>query len=274
MLRKGLEVDEGKRRARRAAAEANVRQQEATTLNKMRRILQFIQLPMALIAIVLAISILVYPFFVELKDDKWSDRGSVAAVLLAVGAIFIAMRDKQRSDRYSTSLFYLEKSINGMERAYDKISDGNNSRQKWIAAARILAKSYKVGGKVIEQEHKEIFEIEMDHWRLKFFELLDQSPQFFFGAANQNVTLDQAAEESTARVGDCISTLKSIPEQAIHTIYKVIEFPKNYEDILTGTFDEHDPLLLSFEGIRKYLAHKREWISACGKLHRAVKDDN
>lgn len=210
--------------------------------------------------------LLLIPFFIE--KATWADVGTVAAVFAALAAMLVALGDRDIDQDYARSLFYLEKTTDGFEKAFSKIGDGNNRRNNWAAAARILERTRRVGEKVTIQEHKDILEIEMDFRRGQFFVLLDKPAQFFYGAKDVTVCLDAVAAQSTAPEGHCLSTVNAIPEEAIRAIYKVVSYPEGYAEVLKDGFSEDETYKLPYDGLIDYLEHRKEYVSSAGKLHR------
>jgi len=217
----------------------------------------------------ISLILLVVPFFNRNQGPlTWADVGTVAAVSAALAAILVTLGDRGRDKDYTRSLFYLEKSTDGFEKAFCKIKDGNNIRTSWIAAARILDRTMRVSKKITDQDHKDIFEIEMLFRRSMFLDLLDKPAPFFYGAKDTTISLDDAAAQSSAPEGRWISTVHAIPESAIATILNVASFPKDYVEEIDYDISDEDIRRLPFDGLVDYLEHRKEFRSAEGKLHR------
>ncbi|MGD9873385.1 MAG: hypothetical protein AB7T27_03855 [Kiritimatiellia bacterium] len=216
----------------------------------------------------LSLLLLVIPFFNQNRGPlTWADVGTIAAVFAALAAMLVALGDRDKDKDYARSLFYLEKTIDGFEKAFSKIGDGNNLRTNWVAAARILERTKRIGEKITVQDHKDIFEIEMDYRRGPFHTLLKRPAPFFYGAKDESTSLADAAAQSTAPEGNTISTVKAIPEAAISTIFKVVSYPEDYGEVIKDGFSDDEIYKLPYDGLIDYLEHRRQFVSAAGKLH-------
>lgn len=225
------------------------------------------------VCILLSLGLVILPLFVERqKGPSWSDIGPILALLASFVAILVAVGGRGADKEYEKSLFYLEHSLSGFEKAHSLVADGNNKRANCVAAARILEKTRGLSEKITVKDHKNIYDIELDYWRRHFWELLNRLAHFFYGATDVNIDLDEAAKQSTAPETHRLSTLKSIPEEVLFTIYNVIKYPDDYEETIKGVFQNDDIPKIGINGLEEYLRHKRQYHSVAGKLYPEKKE--
>ena len=94
------------------------------------------------VCFVISLGLFIIPLFLERqKGPSWSDIGPISAVLASFAAILFAVGGRGADKEYEKSLFYLEHSLSGFEKAHSLVADGNNKRANWVAAARILEKT-------------------------------------------------------------------------------------------------------------------------------------
>jgi hypothetical protein len=150
----------------------------------------------------------------------------------------------------------------------------NNDRTTWIAAGRALAHAKELSTRVVVPAHREVLELNTLRYRRFFHELLSTNrATFFYGVENNSITIEQAAQLSTAREERagriCISTLKELSEESLYAVWQAAQWPSDFDDPLKATFSEQEraSLLVLFPGLHEYLEHKRLWHSASGKLY-------
>jgi hypothetical protein len=147
-------------------------------------------------------------------------------------------------------------------------------RTKWIAAARILERSRQLGERVTESAHRDVLEIELTHQRQRFHQFFEQPAPFYYGVnvppvlhVDKASALDEAAKQSTQGEGSAISTLRQIPESAIVTIWRALQYPADYWDVIDRYDKFLDGSILFLDpGLRDYIEHARAWHSVAGKL--------
>lgn len=201
---------------------------------------------------------------------------TVAALLATVAGLFLTAQRQIADRQETTSRFYLEQYQLGFDRAYEILESAKAGdalmRMKWIAAARILATARSLFDRITVRAHREVAQMSIPHESQRFQQFFQLPAWAYYGVpppANMSAeeTLTEAAKRSTAGEGSTVSTLQSIPEKVIHSIWQAVAYPKNYRDVLGERFDEGQRLFLP-EGLRAYLNHKDQWHSAAGVLHQ------
>ena len=204
---------------------------------------------------------------------------TLSAVLIAMAGLFITIQWKFADKEDDRSRFYLEKALAGWDRAFEILQETlvgpiADRRTKWIAAARILERSRRLSTKVSEASHLEALEIELTYQRQKFHQFFEQPAPFYYGVSLADVAgfpeeekLNEAGRRATVGSDTTISTLHQIPETAIYTIWRALQYPPDYWDVIDkgAQFDE-GPLMFINKGLREYIEHARAWHSAAGKL--------
>ncbi len=240
------------------------------------------RLTLGLLACVLligAVAILVANVVVWLRPKQYADPMSLslAAALVAVAGVLLSMQWKFSEKQEERSKFYLEKSLAGWDKAREILAESVTGiamerRTKWIAAARILERSRQLGDRVTESAHRDVLEIELTHQRQRFHQFFEQPAPFYYGVnvlhVDAPLALDEAARQSTQAEGSTISTLRQIPESAIVTIWRALQFPTDYWDVIErdDKFLE-GPILFLDSGLRDYIDHARAWHSVAGQLY-------
>jgi hypothetical protein len=76
--------------------------------------------------------------------------------------------------------------------------------------------------------------------------------------------IELAAKLSTKRK-DGSPCLRTIPEEAIFSVWNAIQYPKAYTDVLGPKYNDHQRTFLP-AGLREFIDHTRQWHSAAGHL--------
>lgn len=159
------------------------------------------------------------------------------------------------------------------EEARQLLSDHNNYRASWIAAGRVLAHAQELSTRVTADAHKRIVDLHRLENRRFFHDLLStKEAGFFYGIKDPSVDIDDAAKLSSAgeeRAGTTyVSTLKELPEKALHAVWEAAQWPSDYHDPLETEFSpqEKGQLLVLYPGLYKYLEHKQNFDTASGCL--------
>ena len=218
---------------------------------------------------------------VWLWPAKYKDPANlaVAAALVAVAGVLLSMQWRLSDKQMEQSAFFLNKSLAGWDRAWNILKESLTGptlerRTKWLAAARILERSRRLTERVTDPAHKDVLEIELTHQRQRFHEFFEQAGPYYYGVNPinlDNVTaerkMDEAAKQSTQGEGTTISTLRQIPESAIVTVWRALQYPPDYFDVIEreDKFEEGPRLFLD-PGLREYIDHSRAWHSVAGKL--------
>ena len=80
-------------------------------------------------------------------------------------------------------------------------------------------------------------------------------------------SLNEAARRSTKGDAQWLATLRAVPEKALYCVWRAIQYPPAYDDVLGGEFDEGQSMFLP-AGLRDYVAHTRTFNSAVGEIFR------
>jgi hypothetical protein len=207
-----------------------------------------------------------------------------AATFSALFGVFLNESSKIADRQSQRSKFFLERSLLGFEHVVSLLNDRNNERRKWISAARILQQSLELSKSLTENEHKNIFQVEMDRYRHQLWEILNPydeqiTPAFFYGCIDPGLAIDEAAKQSSLpRIGEPQSMLSSahnLSEQSLFAIWDFMDFPEDYEDPLRDVFSQEQiqRLRLQHRPLYDYMEHKRKYHSVAGKLHKCSDTD-
>lgn len=211
---------------------------------------------------------------------NWQTVANVAtalALLVAAGAFIWQIYSHRQERRYINSSFALESARTSLDEAVKLLSDKNNDRITWIAAARILRRAVEISSKVTETVHVDVLEVQLERYRRVFGQILGfddthKNAAFFYGSGNPSADIEEAAKESTRSKSTSrgeTPVLKALPEGALWTIWEFAQYPKDYEDPIKERFPDQQfagPGMLLWPGLYDYLKHIREYRSANGKL--------
>ena len=220
------------------------------------------------------------PFVSNPIFEAYKSAGVVAGVILSLAGHLFTQGRATRDTAEKDSKFYLDSAVLAFEEARKLLDDGNNYRLTWIAAARSLAHAQELSELVSADAHTRVLELHKLKYRAYFRSALTgRPPAFFYGASDDSLTIDKAAEESTAPTTSVTgrhisSTLTSLPEVALRAVWKAAEWPTDYKDPLSGSFSDDDVgrMMVLYPELHQYLEHSRTWHSASGKLYRREKD--
>lgn len=195
--------------------------------------------------------------FASLGDLYRPSGATLAAgggALATAGGVLIALGTFIRRGEDDRSKFYLENALQGIERAYGLLEDGNNDRGTWILAARILARTIRLTANITVAAHLETFEIIKDDYRAQFHDILKAGSwdiaAFFMGSSEHLEALEAALE----RQNESEEPL-NIPEEALVTIYEFARYPDDYDDPLGRKFTHQELLRLRliFRSLYRYV---------------------
>lgn len=202
-----------------------------------------------------------------------------ASSSIAICGTMVALHSQARKDKVDRSRFYLDSALKSFKQATDMLSD-NNDRVRWIAGARMLVRSHEIAESITEREHLAVLEINLDELRHTLGKILGsrdntKTGAFFYGTANHNVSLDQAARSATAEQEidshHSMSRHDSIPEDVLYTIYSFAKFPDNYREPIASDQrfrgKEWRFLRFKYPGLFQYISHTDQHISLGGELH-------
>jgi hypothetical protein len=119
-----------------------------------------------------------------------------------------------------------------------------------------------------------VLEIELTFQRQRFHQFFEQPAPYYYGvnpadldSVSESDRLATAARQSTEGEGSLISTLRQVPESAIHTVWRALQYPVDYWDVIDKESKFLEGALLFLEpGLRDYICHARTWHSAAGRL--------
>ena len=202
---------------------------------------------------------------------------TAVAVLIATFVFFWQIWVNSKERKYSKSEFCLQSALEGFKEAYDLLSNHNNDRVTWVAAARTLKRANTISEDVSNRSHLAFLNIQKDKYRRLFSDVLgyrgsQRTAAFFYGADNSVTDLDEAAKQSTGT--EYSDQLLAIPEKVLCVILKFSRFPDDYEDPLLAIPDtatdllEDDMMEYNWPALADYLKHRREHISGLGKLYK------
>jgi len=148
---------------------------------------------------------------------------------------------------------------------------------KWIAAARVLATAQQLYKRLSVGAHRQVALMDIPHQSQRFRRFFDMSASYYYGTLPLHMPaeqqLDEAAKMSTKGDGNAASTLLSVPERVIHTVWLAVAYPKEYRDVIGEKFSEGDRLFLP-TGLQTYLSHRDHWHSAAGQLHQRARGES
>ena len=206
-----------------------------------------------------------------------------AGLLVTLGGLFLSRSREAADAGERRSLFYLQASDRAYEEAWALLSDGNNERIKWIAAARALTQANALSAEVTSEAHSKVLELYKLKYRRLFAEVIRGQPAaFFYGVKDTSVGLDDAARASSAgeqrEDGSRVtSVVRQLSEESLYIVWEAAQWPESYQDPLDGhrfTDQNIGKLMLFAPGLHSFIEHRRRFNSASGKLWDRVKDES
>lgn len=175
------------------------------------------------------------------------------------------------------SRFYLEEYRKGYDVAYVVLKSADAAdphiRLKWIAAARILEGARRLIPKVTVKEHRDVLNMDIPQQSVRFQPFFENIAQYYYGVIPPNYGtgtgqewLHEAARRSTQPKDGVLNWQRAVPEKALHTVWRAVQYPKGYAEVLGEGFDEGQVLFLP-TGMRDYVEHSRIYSSSMGKLY-------
>lgn len=131
---------------------------------------------------------------------------------------------KKKWDR-DESHFCLTSASDAFEIAHGLLKDGNNDRVTWILASRALTRGRNIANGLTEQVHKDVFEVELDRYRIIFGDILGRDNEGKDEAFFRGATFFQGAE-----VPNTSTSPLNIPPPTLKVIWDFAEYPLGYED--------------------------------------------
>lgn len=214
-------------------------------------------------------------------DINWQTVSNVAtalALLVAGGAFIWQIISRRQEKKYTNSSFALNSALASFDEVVKLLSNSNNDRITWIAAARILRRAVDISTKITEAVHLDVLGVQLERYRRVFGEILGlddphRTAAFFYGSENPRADIEEAAKESTRKIKTIygeMPVLKNLTESSLWTLWEFAEYPIDYEDPIKGRFPDHKiespNMRVMCPGLYDYLHHIREYRSANGKL--------
>lgn len=216
-----------------------------------------------------------------MTNINWQTIANIATALVlfvAAGAFIWQIISHRQERRYTNSSFALKSALASFDETVKLLSDDNNDRVTWIAAARILRRAVDISTKITEAVHLDVLEVQIERYRRVFGEILGfddlhKTAAFFYGSENPSADIEEAAKESTSKKKTGRGerpVLKNIPESALWTLWEFAQYPINYEDPIKERFPDHKiaspEIRVMWPGLYDYISHIRKYTSANGKL--------
>lgn len=214
---------------------------------------------------------------------------SVAAFI----ALLTYLREKSKSKKEreeNRSRIFLELVKDGLQGAYEMLSNQNNSRIIWVRAARDILHSENLAKEIKTPQYYEAYQLFKEKIRHKLYLILtieDENgdrhalpPQFFYGLADwrNEISLDDAAKETSSKMksGSVIidknmeePSRTPLSRETVITIFNFLEFPKDYKDPLKKVQVWKDRWEDSFgvsQGAKRFVHHITHTHAINGKL--------
>lgn len=208
-----------------------------------------------------------------MESINWSTVANAATLMALIVSIIVfiwQIVSNWNQVRYEKSSFHLAETIKAYEEAISMLSNGNNDRIIWIAAAKILARGKKISSQIVHKTHKEVFEVRLEMYRIHIGNILGyRNPRitgsFFYGAEDPTVPINEAEGASNAEQeyeGWTANIPRRIDESALYCIWKEAQFPEDYSDPLGGRFSNEEIqrgiTRTMFPGMSQFLRHMRD----------------
>lgn len=198
------------------------------------------------------------------------------SLFISLSAALFTQKNKYDDSRKETSKFHLDYSVRAYEEAVSLLSDGNNQRVIWIAAARAITIASELADKVELSEHKKVLELEQMRYRRTFSGFLQRPAAFFYGVPWQGKCLDDAAALSSETRRETPNTdtgvSREIPEHALLIIWRASEWPEESKERAIQwaasrfSGEEHGRLTVLYSELQHYIDYVRTHRTAFGKV--------
>ena len=181
-----------------------------------------------------------------------------------------AQEDLEKRDR-----LFLEEYRKGYDTAFSILTSslGNqpDMRMKWVAAARVIEVARRLSQRIESSAYQEMVLLDLPIQSERFNKFLECPATFYYGIDINELNnvppadhIELAAKLSTKRK-DGSPCLRTIPEEAIFSVWNAIQYPKAYTDVLGPKYNDHQRTFLP-AGLREFIDHTRQWHSAAGHL--------
>lgn len=174
-----------------------------------------------------------------------SPLGMMIAALIASASVMknIAETKKNESEKNKkeASKFHLDKCTDGLKTFYELLEDGNNTREVWIEASRIITIVLKLSEKITEPHHQDFFELEKSKYRHKLYSMYQnifkdneiKGHLFFSGEKDWNTTYYTLEELFQIPHYD----LEYIEPNSLIAVLSFLNFDSDYEDPVDKVID-------------------------------------
>src|ERR1700722_14022725 len=209
-------------------------------------------------------------------EQKLEANATAAAAIVAIAALLLTLGQQLFDKSDLISRFYLEEYRKGYDSAYDVLMGAAPGdpilRMKWIAAARILEAARRLSEKITVPSHRDVMNMDIPRQAERFQKFLRFPAAYYYGVDPAGLDwygrdfLDEAARLSTKTVDGTMNAHTEVEEKVIFTVWKAIQYPSSYADVMGGEFEETNVWILPI-GLRTYIEHARRYESAMGKLY-------
>lgn len=250
----------------------------------MKKYIFATSLTLLIAAIPLSLYFSIFHSTLATEHSRWGEFGSFiggvispsVSVLAFIGLLYsieVTIKKFTSENDDKQSRFYFDYCVLAYEEARKLLSNENNDRPTWIAAGRSLEHAKKLSELITVDSHLRALEISKLKYRTFFHSVLADKPAaFFYGSADNAISTEEAAKQSTApehRYGRHVtSTVKELSAKSIRAVWEAAQFPEGYEDPLNKNFskEEIEQLLVLYPGLHEYFEYHERFQSASGKL--------
>jgi len=205
--------------------------------------------------------------------------GVVLTILIQQGQIKIqqeqiASQEQERVDEVNErrSLFNLDAALKATEQAKVLLQDGNNDRETWIEAGRLLGHAKVIGDGVTVDYHQRVLEASRLQYRRFFSKLINnKSAAFFFGMEEKMKTWDAAVASTKPAINKKTkleSNIHYLDEASIYRVWEAAQWPDDFDDSVGQRFSEEErkKLMVFGAGLREYLDYHAKYKMYNGEL--------
>jgi hypothetical protein len=127
--------------------------------------------------------------------------------------------------------------------------------------------------KIIVPEHRDVMNAAIPHESQRFQQFLLHPAEYYYGIAPEKLSrwpvgerLHEAARRATRERNGVMNAHIEIPESAIYTVWRAIQYPREYALELGDRFPDGVELLMQ-SPLRDYIQHSRRYGSSHGTLY-------
>jgi hypothetical protein len=212
-----------------------------------------------------------------------SDSPTAAAALIAIAGLLLTLAGQHADKAEATSRFYLKEYRRGFGIAHkilrSALQEGDPYiRVKWLAAARAIESARRLSEQVTVRAHREVLYMDIPFQSQRFQPFFAMSAYYYYGSSQQTIRgyklrndedfLNEAARQSTQGTGaGNLQIQRAVDEKVLNTIWRAIQYPPEYAEVLGQGFAEADEIVLP-PTLRDYIEHRRTYRSVMGKLYQ------